>query len=202
MPVHRKTRRSFDVPGDSHFLTFSCFRRLPLLSSDRSRGWMINAIRQSQNRRLFDLWAFVVMPEHVHLVLLPLEKTPVAGILSALKQSVSKRAILWLKQNAPAYLENLLDRQPNGDAHHRFWQRGGGYDRNLRSVHEIYEKVSYVHQNPVRRGLVATATEWRWSSAAAWKEGIDVPLRIDRVSLPTLTVLDEGVGGGLMIGDV
>ncbi len=201
MPPHRKTRRTFDVPGDAHFLTFSCFRRLPLFSSDRSRGWMIGAIRQGQDRRLFDLWAYVVMPEHVHLVLFPLEKTPVAGILSALKQSVSKRAILWLEENAPEYLAKLRDSQPNGKTHYRFWQRGGGYDRNLRSVKEIYEKVSYVHQNPVRRGLVESATEWRWSSAAAWKTGVDEPLRIDRESLPSLTVLDAGVGGGLMVGD-
>ena len=198
MPPHRKTCRRFDHPGDAHFLTFSCFRRLPLLNRDRSRLWFLEALQLGREQSQFDLWAYVLMPEHVHLVLLPLKGTREADILSTLKQSTSTRALNWLRQHAPEFLPNLLDAQPNGDQHYRFWQRGGGYDRNLRSVRDIHEKIAYVHDNPVRRGLVPKATDWRWSSASAWMTGVDEPMAIDRASLPPLTVLDEPADGRLM----
>jgi len=145
MAAHRKTRQTFDTPGDAHFLTFSCFKRLPLLNRDRSRTWFIEAMRKAAGHGKLDLWAYVIMPEHVHLVLLPAPNVRVAEILSMVKQSTAKRALLWTRQNAPDFLPNLCDQQPNGKTHHRFWQRGGGYDRNLRSVRDIHEKIAYVH---------------------------------------------------------
>ncbi|MGL4513592.1 MAG: REP-associated tyrosine transposase [Lacipirellulaceae bacterium] len=198
MPPFRKTRRSYDDLGDSHFLTFSCYRRLPLLARDRSRKWFVDALLQARSKDTFDLWAWVTMPEHVHLVLLPHRGVRVATILSAIKQSVSKRAIRWLRENAPDYLGELEDRQPSGALTHRFWQRGGGYDRNLRSVRDVHEKIAYVHDNPVHRGLVARALDWEWSSASAWANGGSIPLPVDRHSVPTLTLRDEPVDGPLV----
>ena len=74
---------------------------------------------------------------------------------------------------------------------YRFWQRGGGYDRNLRTVADIYEKIEYVHNNPVRRGLAASAEEWPWSSCRAWQNGGNVPIAIDRGSLSSLLPADQ-----------
>ena len=150
-PGHRKTRKVYDREGDAHFLTFSCFRRLPLLSRERTCQWLVEAIDRSRQKNPFNLWAWVIMPEHVHLVLLPHEDVGIASILTTMKQSVSRRAINWLKNESPHYLETLLDLQPNGKQSYRFWQRGGGYDRNLGSVRDIHEKIQYVHRNPIRR---------------------------------------------------
>jgi putative transposase len=171
---------------------------LPLLSKDRTREWLVDAIDLSRQKNPFDLWAWVIMPEHVHLVLLPRASVRNAAILTTLKQSVAQRAINWLKTFSPDYLGQLLDRQPNGKQCYRFWQRGGGYDRNLRSTREIHEKILYVHQNPVKCGLVARAECWPWSSAMSWKAGVDQPLAIDRQSVPTLLLLDDHVGSKLL----
>lgn len=195
---HRKTRKTFDTPGDSHFLTFSTFKRLPLLTKDRSCQWVVDAISLSRDRNPFDLWAWVIMPEHIHLVLYPHEGTKIASILKTLKQSVSKRAINWLKENAAGYLPTIEDVQPNGKRSYRLWQRGGGYDRNLRSVRDIHEKISYVHQNPVTRGLVLRPEDHQWSSATAWKTGRHGLLSIQRESVPTLTILDDRLASKLM----
>jgi putative transposase len=80
----------------------------------------------------------------------------------------------------------MADRQPGGKQVHRFWQRGGRYDRNLRSVKDIYEKINYIHNNPVRRGLVEKPEDWPWSSSKAWLEGTHNPIRLDFDSLPPL----------------
>ena len=135
---------------------------------------------------MYDLWAYVIMPEHAHVVLLPREQVRISSILTTIKQSSSKRALHWVRQNAPAFLAQMADVQPNGTRHYRFWQRGGGYDRNLRTVQDVHEKIGYVHANPVRRGLVSEPDEWQWSSCRAWTTGENRPIALDRESLPPL----------------
>ena len=174
-----------EVPGEARFLTYSCYQRLPLLTKDRTCRWLVEAIDRARAKHGFDLWAFVIMPEHVHLVILPgAGQRSVADILYTINKSVSNRALTWLQRNAPAFLEELLDPQPNGQASHRFWQRGGGYDRNLWSNDEVWEKIDYVHLNPVTRGLCQHPADWKWSSASAYSGVGDSALRIDFESLP------------------
>jgi len=48
---------------------------------------------------------------------------------------------------------------------YRFWQRGGGYDRNLVSKQAVLNSIEYIHNNPVRKGLVKSPEDWNWSSA-------------------------------------
>ncbi len=183
---HRKRCRRYDIEGDAHYLTFSCFHRLPLFAKSRSCGWMVDALQLGREQGRYDLWAYVIMPEHIHLVLRPHAGVRISQILTTLKQSVSKRALLWIDEHAPTFISKLEDVQPNGRRTHRFWQRGGGYDRNLWSAQEIHEKVQYVHANPVRRGLATRPELWPWSSARAWATGEDLPLAIDRGSLPPI----------------
>jgi len=131
-PLIRKTCKRYNVVGHAHYLTFSCFQRRPFLNRDRSRGWMIDAIALARERHLLDLWAWVIMPEHVHLLIHPRDADyRISAILSTLKQPVSKRALLFVQNEAPNFARWMLDRQPNGKEAHRFWQRGGGYDHNL-----------------------------------------------------------------------
>jgi len=135
---------------------------------------------------MYDLWAYMIMPEHVHLVLWPHKNVQISSILKTVKQSVSKRAITWMKTHDARFLKRLEHVRPDGQFAYRFWQRGGGYDRNLRSVADIHEKIHYVHNNPVRRGLVETASLWRWSSCRTWETGAAEPIEIDRDTVPPL----------------
>jgi putative transposase len=149
---------------------------------------MVDALRLGRAKGLYDLWAYVLMPEHVHLVVWPHHEVTIADVLKTVKQSVSKRALLWLQDNDPIFVQRLEDVQPNGRRSLRFWQRGGGYDRNLRSVADVHEKINYVHENPVRRRLVSEPALWPWSSYLAWTTGEDKPIAIDRESVPVLMV--------------
>jgi len=124
------------------------------------------------------------MPEHVHLLILPHEGTRISQILQTIKQPVAQRARIWLRRHRTALHASLCSVAPDGNVRFRFWQPGGGYDRNLWSRREIWRKVHYIHANPVRRGLVARPEEWPWSSWRAWHEGLNEPIRIDRHSLP------------------
>lgn len=168
----RKLRRSFNEVGHAHELTFSCYHRLPLLSKDRTRQWFMEALGKARVQHHFAIWAYVVMPEHAHVLIHPLdERYEVAQVLQSVKQSVSRRATNYLRIHSPQWLERLRVVWPTGRVEHRFWQQGGGYDRNMITSEALWASVEYIHRNPVRRGLVTEETSWEWSSAR-WYSGI------------------------------
>ena len=185
-PQFRKRCKRFNIAGHAHYLTFSCFSRKPFLSRDRSRQWLVDAIELARAKHAFDLWAYVIMPEHAHLLIVPTREIyNISEILSTIKQSVAKRAVAFVRSSAPGFLSQMADCQPNGAVSFRFWQRGGGYDRNLWSPADVWEKIDYMHNNPVKRKLCASADEWMWSSAADYLGLRQGPLRIDFDSVPT-----------------
>ena len=88
-PLHR---RSFNDPGHAHELTFTCYRNYHFLASDRTCGWLAEAIEEARIDQDFALWAFVFMPDHVHLIVWPRRLIySVAGILKATKSPVGRR---------------------------------------------------------------------------------------------------------------
>jgi len=182
---YRKTCRRWNEAGHAHALTFSCFHRQPFLARERACHWLVAALRGAVVAHQFDLWAYVFMPEHVHLVIWPRRPNyDISRILPAVKLPVTRAALSYLRRHAPQYLARLQDRQPGGKLAHRFWQRGGGYDRNLFTDEEVWEKINYVHENPVRRGLVQRPEDWLWSSARYYEGNADGVLTPDFDSLP------------------
>jgi putative transposase len=181
----RKTCRRYNVPGDAHALTFSCYERRPFLCRDRSRRWLLDALEAARHRHAFDLWAYVIMPEHVHLLIFPRrDDYAIADILRDIKRPVARHAVRYVREHAPAFLARMRDEQPTGSVRYRFWQRGGGYDRNLVRPRTIHETIAYIHANPVRRGLVEVPEAWSWSSTGYYLDGREEPLVPDAASLP------------------
>jgi len=182
MPVaHRKTRRRFEHLNEVRFLTCSCYHRLPLFGNDRIKDVFIEELAAARTGTVLRLIAYVVMPEHFHLLLIPaLPQFTVSATLKDLKGAFANRVLRrWRRLDAPI-LAHLMDAR--GKPH--FWQIGGGYDRNIHSGEEFEEKINYIHSNPVIRGLIEHTTDWRWSSARwyAGERGPDL-LPIDMVSI-------------------
>ena len=180
-PLIFKTARRYDIPGHAHFLTFSCYRRLPLLTNDKWRRWLADSIRQACGKHDTALWAYVFMPEHVHLLIWPRrEAYSISAFLRAIKQPVAVKALNQLKRQSSPLLQELRMNKTGG-ATYRFWQAGGGYDLNIWSMKKATEKAHYCHRNPVTRGLVTDPTNWRWSSFRWMEMGMtdDAPLELD-----------------------
>ena len=125
------------------------------------------------------------MPEHVHLIVQPRQpEYRMSRIRSGIKIPVANRALKYVRRKAPSFLERLKDLQPNGKIAYRFWERGGGYDRNIEKPDTLLTMIEYIHNNPVRRGLVEKATDWIWSSARFYSGEVGVPIEMD--ALPFL----------------
>ena len=138
--------------GDLHFITFRCYRRLPLLKTTRARNLFVKELGRVRDATGFRLIGYVVMPEHVHLLISePLIGDP-SKIIQAVKLSVSRRLAT------------------EGEFFGQFWQRRF-YDFNLWGKHKEVEKLKYMHRNPVVRELVASPEDWRWSSYRSYAYG-------------------------------
>ena len=176
-PPHRKRNKKYNVSGHAHFLTFSCYRRMALLSNDTWREWLCESVRKHCDAHQIALWAYVFMPEHIHLLLKPLrEKYDLAAFEKSVKVSWSRKMIVHLSRIKSPLLDRC--RTKNG---FRFWQPGGGHDLNIWTLKKAIEKAQYCHNNPVKRRLVKSPEKWRWSSFRWLEQGKrdGEPLRID-----------------------
>ncbi|MGH9781189.1 MAG: REP-associated tyrosine transposase [Candidatus Acidiferrales bacterium] len=148
--------------GHLHFITCSCYRRLPFFASERRRHIFLKLLREVRDRCDFVLLGYVVMPEHIHLLI----SEPVIGtpslVMQVLKQRVS-RTLRQRRRNTSSPNQMRLWNNESPSKHLRFWQRRF-YDFNVWSSHKKNEKLNYMHFNPVRRGLVDHPKSWLWSS--------------------------------------
>ena len=141
-----------------------------MLSKDRTCQWLADAIAIACRDLNYSLWAYVFMPEHVHLIVCPRERAyDTSEFLRHVKEPVSREAVLFLKRESPEWLSRIQAIHGSSVKHH-FWQPGRGHDRNIISGRTLQQMIEYVHLNPVRRGLVERISEWKWSSAG-WFEG-------------------------------
>jgi putative transposase len=181
LTTKRRHRRNFNIPGDAHALTYCCYHGYQFLRAERTCVWLKEAIDEARLEFDFALWAYVFMPEHVHLIVWPrLPVYDIADIRQALKEPVGREALGYLSQHAPHWLPRLT-RQRGQKTERLFWQSGGGYDRNIKSAKALVSRIEYIHLNPVRRGLVTKAVDWKWSSAAWYELGQRGPIWIDPI---------------------
>ncbi len=139
--------RRFQESGQSHFVTFSCYRRQPYFATPPPRDLFLACLEDMRRRFELCVYGYVVMPEHVHLLLGEPARGKLAEAIHYLKLSFAKR---------------VRSLRPAGRAG-SFWLKRY-YDRNVRSYREFTIKLRYLHRNPVERGLVGQPEEWKWSS--------------------------------------
>jgi putative transposase len=164
---HRKLVRHYHEPGDLHELTFSCYKRQPLLTNDVWREYLAGCIDAACYECEMQLAAFVFMPEHIHLLVVPIGSEPaIDRLLGRIKQPFSKWVKEQLTETRSPLLHRLTVQERPGKNCFRFWQEGPGNDRNLTTPSVIEAAIQYIHMNPVRRGLVKRAIDWKWSSAS------------------------------------
>jgi putative transposase len=150
--------RRFHHSEQLHFVTFSCYHRLPKLATSQARSVFERSLEQTRLAYVFYVLGYVVMPEHVHLLLTEPQTKALSSALQALKQSVSRT--LALRAAEP------------------FWQ-ARYYDFNVWSEEKRVKKLRYMHRNPVVRGLVARPEEWACSSFRHYATGYEGTVEIE-----------------------
>jgi putative transposase len=164
-----KALRHYQQAGDLHFLTFSCNHQLPYLGTAAARDLFEQALERTRQRYEFVIKGYVVMPEHVHLLVSEPREHSLASAIKALKLSVALR-----RSERPFWLARY-------------------YDFNVWTAEKEIEKLKYIHRNPVKRGLVAKAEDWQWSSFRHYATGTEgaVEIESERTAFNRGNVLPE-----------
>jgi len=161
----------------AHFLTAKTFQNIPFFHHSGCARIFCEELETARQTYGFHVLAFVVMPDHVHLLLWwEVDKLPnltISKVAWAIKGRSAKRMVACLKnETAAASLKGLLrpahwslDRPHYRNWQYKIWQRGAGYDFNICSAEKLKEKVGYIHANPVRAGLTSRSEDYLWSSA-------------------------------------
>ena len=137
----------YQQAGDLHFVTFSCSGRRPFLATPTARNIFERSLETMRVRYHFVILGYIVMPEHVHLLVSEPKNAPLSKAIQALKLSVAVQ-----RSQRP------------------FWQ-ARYYDFNVFTNAKRVEKLKYMHRNPVARGLVAEPDAWAWSSFRHYSMG-------------------------------
>jgi putative transposase len=146
--------RHYDHLGSARFVTFTCHRRQPFLALPSARDIVLEHLERLRGLSKVKIFGYVIMPEHVHFVLLPPNDQQLGRLLGLFKSESAKR------------IKRLLSISSDES----IWQNRG-YDHNCRSLDATIRVIEYCHNNPVRRGLCEAPADWKWSSAR-WYAGI------------------------------
>jgi len=164
--------RRCDEPGDVHFWTISCFRRLGFFHIDGMKQIVVDGLQLLRQKFGVCLVGYVIMPDHVRVVLLPHARgnpdpRPISKLLNAFKQHVGFHGKKCLRDHWQAH-----GRLWSGPLNQ--WTQGGfdekkvwsphAYDFNINREETLVEKLEYCHKNAVTRELVDRPESWPWSS--------------------------------------
>ena len=144
--------KRYYLEGSIHFITFSCYRRQQHLGTTARRDLFLRVLEQARRRYGFALLGYVVMPEHIHLLM----TMPAVGDPSVVMKVVKERFTRLLRKR-----EEFTG---------PMWQKRF-YDFNVCTDKKRVEKLRYMHRNPVKRGLVDSPEKWEWGSFRAYLNG-------------------------------
>jgi putative transposase len=151
-----------------HFITCSCYQRRPLLGTVEKRDAFLKVLDEVRERYQFSLVGYVVMPEHIHLLISEPKIGNPGTVMQALKQRVARSFRRKGRQGKADQLP--LSGDERGAMPSSFWQRRF-YDFNVWSGKKRIENLNYMHMNPVKRGLVTDPKMWSWSSYRCYQYG-------------------------------
>jgi putative transposase len=181
--------------NDLHFLTFSCYRRIPLFNDPFRCDLFLQILERVRRRYRLVVLGYVVMPEHVHLLVSESQRETLSTAIQALKlglvrslQGFRSKSIVSPTSRKRSEKWGTPTRHPAGPRiPNPFWQPRF-YDFNVWTEKKRIEKLRYIHRNPVVRGLVASPEEWRWSSFRWYWRGEAGPVKINDTDILVMKV--------------
>jgi putative transposase len=136
--------------GNLHFITTSCYRREPLLGSARARD-VLEIFEQVRKSYGCEVIGFVVMPEHIHILISEPKRKTIPIVMQVLKQPVALRLLRKRRSSSQREIWEPIRQH--------LWQPRS-YDFNVYSDRKVTESLLYMHRNPLQRGLVSSPELW------------------------------------------
>ena len=168
------SRRLPYIAGELQFITSSVYRRTPVFRSERFCRCFVEALAEVRKASGFLLIGWVLMPDHFHLLLKPERAEDTSRIMQRLKLRAAMQILKSLRENQDrSWCRKMLSRLKlpptvHDESHHRVWQRRF-YPYGIYSEKKEREKLDYMHNNPVTRGLVSSPRDWSRLAGSSWR---------------------------------
>jgi REP element-mobilizing transposase RayT len=169
LPLMARKWSNQNLPGALHFVTGNFLDRITVFNQEACCQTFIETLATLLDEWPCKLIAYVLMPDHTHLIVNPKDGR-IKEFTGQLK-SLSAKAIIKAAHG--------IDFELDSEGFFHVWQESFKAVP-LWSAWMIWQKINYIHANPVKAGLVSSAKDYRWSSFQAFYSGGEEPLKIDR----------------------
>ena len=171
--------RTIEHPGAAYFVTSSVIDFVKVFDQNVYTRIILKNLDFYRNRHNFKLYAFVIMPEHLHLIIHPPQESSIKDVMRNFKSYTSKELTSQLTDDGRFGVLNRLSKFASRRIQHPFWAEGnrplGIYtEKTLRS------KIDYIHANPLRRGLVKNLGDYPYSSFRNYYLNDESLIKIDK----------------------
>ena len=166
----------FDKESEYHFTTFSSFNKEHILLYQGIPEILLRHLETIRSKFNLPVYGFAIMPNHVHLMWHIPAKVGISKVMQLLKGRTSLEILKVFRALSDFDLGRIT--MPNGQV--ALWKRRF-YDFNLLSQEAFMEKLEYIHNNPVKWGLVKSPADWPYSSFRSWFDLPEARFEIDRI---------------------
>jgi len=173
-----RTRYRINDPNRPHFITATIVEWLPIFTTSDCCDIVVRALRFARERKARRVYGWVIMDNHFHAIV---AGPNLAHTIGDLKKFTARKLVAQLKLEGRDWLLNQLTYYRATyklDSHHQIWQEGV-HPQSIPTDAIMLQKLEYIHNNPVRRGLVASPEHWRYSSAHKWLAGVIPVMKVD-----------------------
>ena len=167
----------FRNPDAIYFVTFSVVKWVDVFTRDEYRNILIDSFIWCQINKGLVIHAWVIMTNHIHLIISKNDKIPLEDIMRDMKKYTAVEILKAIKTNIAEsrkkwMLMIFLDAGSKNinNEKFQFWQNGN-HPIELDNNTMIEQRLNYLHENPVKQGFVNLPEYYRWSSAIDYAGG-------------------------------
>ena len=155
-----------------YFVTFTLTDWLPVFISPEPINIVIESLNFCIEKKFLRVHSFVIMPNHLHLIVSDqnYDNQRLQNALTEFRKYTGNRLAKYIDNALPDSLSIVIRNQAVKDRIRQVWQPGW-HAEALATEKFLTQKINYIHENPARKGLVRSATDWLHSSASYWING-------------------------------
>jgi len=173
-----RSRYRIHEPDHAHFVTSTVIEWLPIFTSSACCDLLVASFEHCRQHKGLRIHAWVILENHFHAIL---SGPNLADTLRDLKRFTAQRLLEQIQSEGREWLLNQLAyyrAKHKTASSHQVWQEGV-HPEAICSDAMMLQKLEYLHNNPVNRGMVAAPEDWRYSSAHEWVKGREPVMRCD-----------------------
>lgn len=180
------TKYKATIPGEPYFITTTIVNWIDIFTRLNQKQVIVDALAYCQKEKGLEIYAWCLMPSHLHMMCRALNEGLLSDIMRDFKKFTSKEIIKRIKTEPESRREWLLNEFSKAceglsrEQTYKVWQ--DGYHAELLVTNKfIYQKLNYIHNNPVADGIVFRPEDYMYSSARNYA---DLDSLLDVIVLP------------------